>query len=79
MDMLSTHCSNEGHLLHIWQRKIAFITSRRKQDEVTLFYSLSRKRLQLSLKRAQLRKLNKERRGLSDNQKVVLSAGPALS
>lgn len=37
MDVLSTHCSNEGHLLHIWQRKIAFITLHRKQTEVMLF------------------------------------------
>lgn len=34
---LGTHRSNEGHLLHVWQRKIAFIKSHRKQNEVTLF------------------------------------------
>lgn len=45
MDAVGTHCSNEGHLLHIWQHKIAFIKSHRKQNEVMLFYSLSRNRL----------------------------------
>lgn len=44
-----THCSNEGHLFHIWQRKIDFIKSHRKQNEVMLFffYSLSRKQASL--------------------------------
>lgn len=37
MDTLGTHLSNEGHLFHIWQRKIAFIKLHRKQNEVMLF------------------------------------------
>lgn len=47
MDKKGTHCSNEGHLFHIWQRKIDFIKSHRKQNEVMLFYSLSRKHASL--------------------------------
>lgn len=37
MDTLNMHSSNEGHLLYVWQRKIAFITSHRTQNEVMLF------------------------------------------
>lgn len=37
MDTPGTHCSNEGHLLHIWQRKIAFIKSSRKQNVGSCF------------------------------------------
>lgn len=32
MDAMDTHSSNEGHLHHVWQRKIAFIKSLRKQN-----------------------------------------------
>lgn len=56
MDALGTQCSNEGHLLCVWQRKIAFIKLHRKQNEVMLFILFQGNRLHLSLKETPLQK-----------------------
>ena len=77
MDTPGTHCSNEGHLLHIWQRKIVFIKSHGKQNVRScffVFFLFLFKEQALLLKSTQLQKLNKEGEW-SDNQKAVLSGG----
>lgn len=66
--MLGTHCSNEGHLLYIWQRKIVFIKSKGNKMLGHAFYSLSKYRLYSSMKTNQLQKSNQD--GVqNDNQK----------
>lgn len=71
------HCSNEGHLFHFWQRKIAFIKLYGKQNEVMLFVQgILFRRLCSSFEKDPAAETKGEQ---SDDQKVVLSADLLLN
>lgn len=77
------HCSNEGHLIHFWRRKIAFIKLHGKQNEVMLFsffFFNSRNFIQeASLVIEEGPGCRNKEQKQSDDQKVVLSANLLLN
>lgn len=65
-------CSNEGHLFHFWQRKISFIKSHWKQNEVMLFIPFQGTGFTRHCGDAAAELKQKDR--IDSNQRVVLSA-----